>query len=48
MYSMSCAHINELLPPAMFETRMNDIASDALVAKIEEIFFATRLVRFDE
>ena len=47
MFSTSCSHVKELLPPALFETRMNDIASDALLAKIEEIF-ATRLVRFDE
>ena len=47
MFSTSCSHVKELLPPTMFEKRMNDIASDALLAKIEEIF-ATRLVRFDE
>ena len=47
MFSASCDYVKQLLPPAIFEERMNDIAGDALVSKIEETY-TTKLVQFDE
>ncbi|KAL9185664.1 hypothetical protein ACHAXT_003441 [Thalassiosira profunda] len=45
MFSASCDYANKLQPPSTFETSMNDIARDALVAQIEEVY-TTRLRRF--
>lgn len=46
MFSASCGYINNLLPPSMFEEKMNDIASNALLAQLKETY-TTKLLRFD-
>ena len=47
MFAASCGYINNLLPPSIFETQMNDIAADVLLAQLEEVY-TTKLIRFDE
>ncbi|KAL7538372.1 hypothetical protein ACHAXR_008508 [Thalassiosira sp. AJA248-18] len=46
MFSASCGYVNKLLPPSTFEERMNDIAGDALLGEIQEIY-TTKLVDFN-
>jgi len=46
MFSASCGYVNNLLPPSTFEQTMNDIAGDALLAQLQEIY-TTKLIRFN-
>ena len=46
MFSTSCAYVKNLLPPSSFEKQMNNIAADALLAQVEEIY-TTKLARFN-
>mmetsp|Transcript_44937 Transcript_44937/g.94287 ORF Transcript_44937/g.94287 Transcript_44937/m.94287 type:complete len:944 (+) Transcript_44937:218-3049(+) len=46
MFSASCDYVKDLMPPSMFERTMNDIAGDALLLQLEEVF-TTKLIRFD-
>jgi len=47
MYSTTCGYINKLLPPTTFEKQMNEVAQDALLAQLEEVY-TTKLIRFNE
>ena len=47
MFSTTCGYINNLLPPSTFEVQMNDIAQDALIYQIEEIY-TTKLIAFNQ
>ena len=45
MFTASCDYVKDLIPPAQFESRMNEIASDALVSQLGNIF-TSELVHF--
>ena len=45
MFTASCKYVKDLLPPEQFETKMNGIASDALVSHLGNIF-STELTPF--
>ena len=47
MFAATCGYINNLLPPSIFEMQMNDVAADALLAQLEEVY-TTKLIRFNE
>ena len=47
LFSATCGYVIDLLPPPTFEERMNDIAGDALVAKVAKVY-TTKLAQFDE
>lgn len=45
MFSASCEYVKDLLPPEQFEREMNEIASDALVSRLRNVF-STELMPF--
>lgn len=45
MFTASCEYVKDLLPPEQFESKMNGIASDALVSRLGNIF-STELIPF--
>lgn len=38
MFTASCEYVKDLIPPAQFESKMNDAASDALVSQLGHVF----------
>ena len=45
MFTASCEYVKDLIPPAQFESKMNEVASDALVSHLGHVF-TTELTPF--